>query len=170
MNTLLWREAWHMKWVYINFIIYVLFPLLLIRHFNVLLNYTDSSKFIISTVKEFLPVDTKTWLLKLLVEMAPQDGFEPPAKRLTVACSTAELPGTITDHWQLYILTYKVQYPFLIGCDSTPSGRFSCSTQDFVNCFSHLFFWEVFLWYIKQFFTVMSADRLIIGWIIMRCE
>ena len=25
--------------------------------------------------------------------MAPRDGFEPPAKRLTVACSTAELPG-----------------------------------------------------------------------------
>ena len=25
--------------------------------------------------------------------MAPQDGFEPPAKRLTVACSTAELLG-----------------------------------------------------------------------------
>ena len=29
----------------------------------------------------------------LMVGMAPQDGFEPPAKRLTVACSTAELPG-----------------------------------------------------------------------------
>ena len=26
-------------------------------------------------------------------ELAPRDGFEPPAKRLTVACSTAELPG-----------------------------------------------------------------------------
>ncbi len=26
-------------------------------------------------------------------KMAPQDGFEPPAKRLTVACSTAELLG-----------------------------------------------------------------------------
>ncbi len=25
--------------------------------------------------------------------VAPRDGFEPPAKRLTVACSTAELPG-----------------------------------------------------------------------------
>ena len=25
--------------------------------------------------------------------LAPRDGFEPPAKRLTVACSTAELPG-----------------------------------------------------------------------------
>ena len=30
----------------------------------------------------------------MMVGMAPQDGFEPPAKRLTVACSTAELPGT----------------------------------------------------------------------------
>ena len=30
---------------------------------------------------------------KMMVGMAPQDGFEPPAKRLTVACSTAELPG-----------------------------------------------------------------------------
>ena len=30
---------------------------------------------------------------KVMVGMAPQDGFEPPAKRLTVACSTAELPG-----------------------------------------------------------------------------
>ena len=28
--------------------------------------------------------------------LAPRDGFEPPAKRLTVACSTAELPGTNT--------------------------------------------------------------------------
>ena len=27
------------------------------------------------------------------VGLAPRDGFEPPAKRLTVACSTAELPG-----------------------------------------------------------------------------
>ena len=26
--------------------------------------------------------------------LAPRDGFEPPAKRLTAACSTAELPGT----------------------------------------------------------------------------
>ena len=29
----------------------------------------------------------------ILEKMAPRDGFEPPAKRLTVACSTAELPG-----------------------------------------------------------------------------
>ena len=29
----------------------------------------------------------------ILKEVAPRDGFEPPAKRLTVACSTAELPG-----------------------------------------------------------------------------
>ena len=28
--------------------------------------------------------------------MAPRDGFEPPARRLTVVCSTAELPGKIT--------------------------------------------------------------------------
>ena len=27
------------------------------------------------------------------LKMAPRDGFEPPAKRLTAACSTAELPG-----------------------------------------------------------------------------
>ncbi len=26
-------------------------------------------------------------------EVAPRDGFEPPARRLTVVCSTAELPG-----------------------------------------------------------------------------
>ena len=26
-------------------------------------------------------------------EMAPGEGFEPPAKRLTAACSTTELPG-----------------------------------------------------------------------------
>ncbi len=29
----------------------------------------------------------------LVQELAPRDGFEPPAKRLTAACSTAELPG-----------------------------------------------------------------------------
>ena len=28
-----------------------------------------------------------------MLKLAPRDGFEPPAKRLTVACSTAELPG-----------------------------------------------------------------------------
>ncbi len=28
--------------------------------------------------------------------MAPRDGFEPPARRLTVVCSTAELPGNIS--------------------------------------------------------------------------
>ena len=45
--------------------------------------------------------------------LAPRDGFEPPAKRLTVACSTAELPGTTAKFlWQLYIITYKVQSPF----------------------------------------------------------
>ena len=27
------------------------------------------------------------------MKMAPRDGFEPPARRLTVVCSTAELPG-----------------------------------------------------------------------------
>ncbi len=26
-------------------------------------------------------------------DLAPRDGFEPPARRLTVVCSTAELPG-----------------------------------------------------------------------------
>ena len=51
--------------------------------------------------------------------MAPRDGFEPPAKRLTVACSTAELPGTTTAVlWQLYIITYKVQSPFSLGVTS----------------------------------------------------
>ena len=45
--------------------------------------------------------------------LAPRDGFEPPAKRLTVACSTAELPGTTAIFlWLLYIITYKVQSPF----------------------------------------------------------
>ena len=28
--------------------------------------------------------------------MAPRDGFEPPARRLTVVCSTAELPGNMS--------------------------------------------------------------------------
>ena len=52
----------------------------------------------------FIPINPqKTWdywalkIIKgnLLKEgLAPRDGFEPPAKRLTVACSTAELPGT----------------------------------------------------------------------------
>ena len=30
---------------------------------------------------------------KPLKEMAPGEGFEPPARRLTAACSTTELPG-----------------------------------------------------------------------------
>jgi hypothetical protein len=28
-----------------------------------------------------------------LFQLAPGEGFEPPAKRLTAACSTTELPG-----------------------------------------------------------------------------
>ena len=35
--------------------------------------------------------------------LAPRDGFEPPAKRLTAACSTAELPGTTADLAPRYI-------------------------------------------------------------------
>ena len=37
--------------------------------------------------------DTATWFNTLdgLGVMAPEEGFEPPAKRLTVACSTTEL-------------------------------------------------------------------------------
>ncbi len=31
--------------------------------------------------------------LRYIKEVAPRDGFEPPARRLTVVCSTAELPG-----------------------------------------------------------------------------
>ena len=31
--------------------------------------------------------------------MAPRDGFEPPAKRLTVACSNADYPGGPSDEW-----------------------------------------------------------------------
>ena len=40
---------------------------------------------------------------KMLEGMAPQDGFEPPAKRLTVACSTAELLGNKLIYTLLYI-------------------------------------------------------------------
>ena len=32
-----------------------------------------------------------------ILGMAPQDGFEPPAKRLTVACSTADYLGGPSD-------------------------------------------------------------------------
>ena len=34
--------------------------------------------------------------------LAPRDGFEPPTKRLTISCSTAELPGTNTLARMLY--------------------------------------------------------------------
>ena len=34
---------------------------------------------------------------KLLFRLAPRDGFEPPTKRLTISCSTAELPGIRCD-------------------------------------------------------------------------
>ena len=37
-------------------------------------------------------------LIYVFEKVAPRDGFEPPAKRLTVACSTAELPGN--NQWQ----------------------------------------------------------------------
>ena len=52
----------------------------------------------------FMPINAQKtwdyWALKIIKGntqkegLAPRDGFEPPAKRLTVACSTAELPGT----------------------------------------------------------------------------
>ena len=39
--------------------------------------------------------------------MAPRDGFEPPARRLTVVCSTAELPGNIsTTHLFVFNLIF----------------------------------------------------------------
>ena len=44
--------------------------------------------------------------------LAPRDGFEPPAKRLTVACSTAELPGNNLKA-RLYITTIDMQACFL---------------------------------------------------------
>ena len=37
--------------------------------------------------------------------MAPRDGFEPPAKRLTVACSTAELPGNTVNKYLDNVMT-----------------------------------------------------------------
>ena len=42
--------------------------------------------------------------------MAPRDGFEPPAKRLTVACSTAELPGK--SQARLYMTKTQMQHCF----------------------------------------------------------
>ena len=39
--------------------------------------------------------------------MAPRDGFEPPARRLTVVCSTAELPGNIS-------ITYLIVFNLII--------------------------------------------------------
>ncbi len=43
--------------------------------------------------------------------LAPRDGFEPPAKRLTVACSTAELPG-INACQALYRTKFDMQARF----------------------------------------------------------
>ena len=46
--------------------------------------------------------------------LAPRDGFEPPAKRLTAACSTAELPGTTSDVSSRYIAMQLLRHkPFL---------------------------------------------------------
>jgi hypothetical protein len=45
-------------------------------------------------------------------ELAPRDGFEPPAKRLTVACSTAELPGNKLKTF-LYITRSDMQACFV---------------------------------------------------------
>ena len=39
--------------------------------------------------------------------MAPRDGFEPPARRLTVVCSTAELPGNMIKVAQSLRFKYK---------------------------------------------------------------
>ena len=41
--------------------------------------------------------------------MAPRDGFEPPAKRLTVACSTAELPGISAQDFDVYTLSSLIE-------------------------------------------------------------
>ena len=48
----------------------------------------------------------------MLVGMAPQDGFEPPAKRLTVACSTAELLGNKLIYTLLYISCNKLNISY----------------------------------------------------------
>ena len=50
-----------------------------------------------------LTLNLKINLSNLMLGMAPQDGFEPPAKRLTVACSTAELLGNKLIYTLLYI-------------------------------------------------------------------
>ena len=76
--------------------------------------------------RQFVPVDTKTVSLKLLVlliiqcvifkiwvGMAPQDGFEPPAKRLTVACSTAELLGNKMLYTLLSYSCNKLNHKYL---------------------------------------------------------
>ena len=50
-------------------------------------------------------------------KVAPRDGFEPPAKRLTVACSTAELPGNNQwqkpTQWQVYTNHLKYRQAML---------------------------------------------------------
>ena len=43
--------------------------------------------------------------------MAPRDGFEPPARRLTVVCSTAELPGNMST---AYLLVFNL---IIINCN-----------------------------------------------------
>ena len=47
--------------------------------------------------------------------MAPRDGFEPPAKRLTVACSTAELPGNNLENLMFSLSEKLYSNSFLSG-------------------------------------------------------
>ena len=77
-------------------------------------------------------------IFNLMLGMAPQDGFEPPAKRLTVACSTAELPGKslrrVIHHKScdaIWFFDLLAPFPRLLSAASNagPGHRFSVSRK-----------------------------------------
>ncbi len=61
--------------------------------------------------------------------MAPRDGFEPPARRLTVVCSTAELPGNIST---TYPYVFNV---IIIKCNNLINQYKELNTNYFLKLF-----------------------------------
>lgn len=52
-----------------------------------------------------------------LAHMAPQDGFEPPTRRLTVVCSTPELLGNIHNIYSFARYAAATNSAANIGCE-----------------------------------------------------
>jgi hypothetical protein len=67
--------------------------------------------------------------------MAPREGFEPPTKRLTAACSTTELPGNMgVKGWQMNDKISKSPFAPI------QAGHLYSKLEQIVNYFLRIFY------------------------------